>query len=186
MPEGAVHSHTAQPPCRNQPDRRLSEGIIDNLVLYQDECGASRTLRRNAGVARPVHHIEPIRYPCGHALLKALRCPATAPARIVTSRMTSRTISSMSLFRGSVRFNRSSHGVLGSDCLLPSPYFANSRCGGSTQTVMAQAGSPFGWGTGWHLANARARSLSRISIRPTWADAEVTVVPSPSRMATIS
>ena len=110
----------------------------------------------------------------------------TAPARIVTSRMTSRTISSMSLFRGSVRFNRSSHGVLGSDCLLPSPYFANSRCGGSTQTVMAQAGSPFGWGTGWHLANARARSLSRISIRPTWADAEVTVVPRPSRMATIS
>jgi hypothetical protein len=76
MSEGAVHSHTAQSPGRNQPDRRLSEGIIDNPVLYQDECGASRTLRRNAGVARPVHHIEPIRYPCGHALLKALRCPA--------------------------------------------------------------------------------------------------------------
>ena len=38
MSEGAVHSHTAQPPGRNQPDRRLSEGIIDNPVLYQDEC----------------------------------------------------------------------------------------------------------------------------------------------------
>jgi hypothetical protein len=110
----------------------------------------------------------------------------TAPARIVTSRITSRTISSISLFRGSVRFNRSSYGVLGSDCMLPSPYFASSRCGGSTQTVMAQAGSPFGCGTAWHLANARARSLSRMSIRPTWADAEVTVVPRPSRMATIS
>jgi hypothetical protein len=76
MPEGTIRSHTAQPPGGNQPDRRLSEGIIDNLVLYQHECGTGRMLRGDAGVARLVHLIEPIRYPCRHALLKALRCPA--------------------------------------------------------------------------------------------------------------
>ena len=67
-------------PGRNQPDRGLSEGIIDDLLLDQDECSTGRALCGDAGVALPVHLIEPISDPGRHALLKALRCAAKGKA----------------------------------------------------------------------------------------------------------
>jgi hypothetical protein len=48
VPEGAVHSHTAQRSGRNKPDRGISERAIDNLMLHQDECSTGRALGSDA------------------------------------------------------------------------------------------------------------------------------------------
>lgn len=73
MSEGAVQTRPAQSSSRHKAYRGLSEDILDDLVLDQDKSSAGRALRGDAGVALPVHLIEPIRDACRDALLEALR-----------------------------------------------------------------------------------------------------------------
>ena len=82
-------------PCRKAPFRRtrrslaaetartsgVSECILHNLLLHQDERGTGRTLRRDTGVTLPMHLSEPICDACSHALLETFRCTAKANTR---------------------------------------------------------------------------------------------------------
>ena len=80
MSERPVQTRAVQTGCRHEPDLRPSEGILDHLLLDQDECGTRRALRGDIGVTLPMHLIEPISDAGRHALLKASRCGAKTNA----------------------------------------------------------------------------------------------------------
>ena len=71
LPERTARARPAQPGDRHQPDPGVAKGILDHLLLDQDESGSRRALCDDIGIALAVHLIEPFRDACCHALLEA-------------------------------------------------------------------------------------------------------------------
>jgi hypothetical protein len=80
MPERHGQTRGVQTGGRHKPDLGPSEGILDHLLLDQDESSTRGALRGYIGVTLPVHLIKPIRNAGRHALLKPPRCTAKTSA----------------------------------------------------------------------------------------------------------